>query len=164
MKNGAPAAVCDERSAVEDDAVVSADEVDVDHGQSRSLRAVLDHRAALPHLRLVEGRGVRRDDDGRSHLDNLVRRVVRVEALAPERLVVPEVLADDDAKFFPPRLEQAAALPRPEVARVVEHVVLRQQGLVGEAQKLAVAYDCRRVVELAPFGRAGRPHRADDRR
>src|SRR5205807_8413957 len=37
LKDGAPAAVGDERSAVEDDAVVAADEVDVNHGQPRRL-------------------------------------------------------------------------------------------------------------------------------
>ena len=104
-----------------------------------------NHLATLSHLAFVERRSVDRDEHLRAELDQLVGRIIRVEPFTPERLIVPEVLADRDADPPIAYLEQVEFFRWLEVARVVKHVILRQQGLVREPEQLPVSNHRRRV-------------------
>ena len=48
LQDDVAATIGDDARAVEDDAVVAADEIDEDDGQARQFRPVRDHLAALP--------------------------------------------------------------------------------------------------------------------
>ena len=61
LKNDLAARVCDDACAVEDDPVVSADEVHKDDWNLRHHRAMRNHRATLAHLAFIERRGVDRN-------------------------------------------------------------------------------------------------------
>jgi hypothetical protein len=93
-----------------------------------------DHSATLPHLAFIKRRSVYRDQHLRSQINQLVRGVVCVEAFSPECLVVPEVFTDSNTQFAAVDSKQLALARRFEIARIIEDVVFRQQGLVGKPE------------------------------
>src|SRR5207248_10759538 len=100
------ATVCDDGRAVEDDADVCADQIDEHNRQPRQARTMRDHLTTLPHLALVEGRSIDRDEHFSAEMDQLIGRIVRLESFTPERLIIPEIFADGDADLHAIVLEQ----------------------------------------------------------
>src|SRR5687768_12512673 len=98
-----------------------------------------NHVATHAHLAFIEGRRVDRHQKVRAHLNQLLRRIVLIEPLLPERLVIPEILADGNAELRLIQIEQSALTPRLEITRIVEHVILRQKRLVRETDQLPIA-------------------------
>ena len=123
-----------------------------------------NHFATAAHLAFIEGRRVDRDQQICAHLDQLSGRIVRIESLLPESLVVPEIFANGHTQISIFKLEKAPFARRFEVTRIVEHIVFRQQGLVGETEQRPVANNRGRVVQFAARRLIARPDGADDRR
>ena len=123
-----------------------------------------DHIAAELDLALVVGRRVDRNDDVGAHPDHLVGRIALVQTLFPKRLVVPEVLANDDAEFDAVNLKYPAMVRRLEITRVVENVVFGQERLVGKPQQPPVVNDRGGIIKPAAVLFVIGPDRADDRR
>ena len=114
-----------EAGAVEDQLVVSADEVDEDEGHAVATGRVDDHGLAKRDLVLLPRRRRDREDQLGPLPHQLLDRVDRVRpALAPE-LPAPDVLADGQADATAAEGEDAPLISRAEVARLVEDVVGR---------------------------------------
>jgi hypothetical protein len=154
------AGVHDERAAIEDELVLAADAVHVDHRHPVAARHLVDELAPPGGLLEVERRGVRDKQDPRArgglHLGRAVAR--------------PRVLADHDPGDGLSDAPQPVRLgARREVARLVEDLVVRQERLVVHPANLPVARQRRadRHVAVARVPRAPRRHavdRADHRR
>ncbi len=144
----AAASVEGHRPAVEDQLVVPADEVHVDHGDAPVASEPREHPSPQAGLPLGERRGRDVDDQVGPARQERLSRVVAIEtALAEEVLVVPEVLADREAD--PPAAEpdEGRGLRGLEVAHLVEDVVGREEALPGNGGGPAVPQEDRRVEQ-----------------
>src|SRR5262249_10343202 len=85
---------------------------------------------------------IRRRVDGNDHvgaeIDDLVRRVVFVKPLGPKGLVVPKILANDDAELDVADLEYPPLGRGLEISRVVKNVVLGQERLILKPKQLTI--------------------------
>ena len=126
------AAVGGERDAraVEDERIVAAHLVDINHGALMGTRQGVQHFET--HGAFFDGvrrRGDINDDAGslRHEIDDRIRLV---ELLGPEIFVVPDVFADGDAQLLAAERKNLLARRGLEIARLVEDVVGGQQHLV----------------------------------
>src|SRR6266404_2919599 len=97
-----------------------------------------NHLAANFHLAFVERRRIDRNQQARTHFNQLLSGIVGVQSLPPERLVVPEVFANRYAEPGVTEIEQTTFLPRLEITRIVENVVFGEQSFVGKSQQSSV--------------------------
>jgi hypothetical protein len=89
-------------------------------------------------------------------------RIGVVERPAPERLVVPDVLADGDRHAAAPEPQHERPVAGLEVAALVEHVVGREQPLAVEGDALAAPRRDGGVEHLAAARAPVRRERAED--
>ena len=127
------------RGAVEDQAVVSADEVAVHEGNPRAPGDPLHHAATQAIL--AERVGRRRDVDVEVEAERreLGHRIGVVERPPPECLVVPDVLADRDGHAPARDAQDERAVARLDVPALVEDVVGGEQALAVEGDALSSA-------------------------
>ncbi len=142
-----------DRVAVEDQFVVAPHLIEIEE-----VAAVLD--GFLPDQVPPHGRLLQRERTGR-HVDEEVRVLVRelahripvIQAPRPERLVVPDVLADRDAQAHALELERRHGAGRLEVAVLVEDVVGGQQRLLPAPRHAPLAAERDRVHQRLARGR-----------
>ena len=91
--------VGNDAGAVEDYSIVSAYQIYKHDWEVCHLRSMRNHRAALAHLPFIKRRGIDGDQYLCAQVDQIVRRVVRIQSVLPKRFVVPKVFADSHAKF-----------------------------------------------------------------
>src|SRR5215510_7748729 len=99
LQNDPAVAVSDYAGSVEDDAVVSTDQVNEYDRNAGGFSAMRNHGAALGHLALVEWRRVDRNENVGAEVNQFIGRIVCVESFFPKRFVVPKVFADSDTEF-----------------------------------------------------------------
>ena len=122
-------------------------------GTPRAPGDPLHHAAAQAVLAERVGRGRDVDVRGRARSGELGHRIGVVEGPLPERLVVPDVLADRDGHAPARDAQDERAVARLEVAALVEDVVGRQQALAVEGDAPSSARGDG-GVEDAPAARA----------
>ncbi len=144
LQNNIALRIGDQTRAVEDDAVVAADEIDENDRHFRQPGAVRNHLAAQFYFAFVIRRSVDRDDYFRALLNDFFGRVVVVKPVLPKSFIVPEIFADDDAD---PVLLSVAGRDLDdsvgiriglEITRVVENVVFGQKAFINEFDQFAV--------------------------
>jgi len=99
LQNDIALFVGDQARSVEDDTVVSADQIDEYYRLFLQFGTMSDHIAAEFDLSVIVRRRVDRNDNVGAHPDHLVGRIAIVQTLFPKSLVVPKILANDDAEF-----------------------------------------------------------------
>ena len=142
--------VDDEAAAVEDEVVLAADLVDVDHRRvdlARATRAQVEPRVRLALL-------VRRAVDGQQQVD------AHVSEFGDGAAVLPDVLADSDADARAVDVEHDGALAGREDAELVEDAVVGQEVLVVAGPDVSAVQHDEAVARLA-VGVVG-ADRADD--
>ncbi len=92
-----------------------------------SFAAMGDHVAAKLYLAFIIGRSIDGHDHIGTHRDHVVGRIVLIEPLFPKGLVIPKVLADDNAELDSIHLKNASLVAGLKVSRVVENIVFRKQ-------------------------------------
>jgi hypothetical protein len=119
--------------------------VHIDHGNTALGRDRLEHVVAQLNLfGAIGGRG-EVEQEIRAGLDALLHGVTRIEALRPEMLVVPDILANRDAHAETAELMDAYGAARLEIARLVKDIVEGQEDL-GVIKHYAAAHKQRRGV------------------
>ncbi len=143
------AAVHRKRGAVEHKLVLAADLIDIKKRQPRLGHARNGHLLALRALFQSEGRAVRHDKDFSAALG---------EEFGDS--VLPDILADRDAKPYPVEIDRLRHWAGGEDALFVEHAVIRQIDLI--TQRLDPAAGDKRdgVVDLPVLP----PRRPDEKR
>ena len=131
------------RQRAERDAAAARDALAA-HRERFDQRRADHHRLALVALADVEGRGV---DHGQQLGPRLLRQL--------RRLVEPRVLADQQAHAHAAGLKHAGALPRHEVATLVEHLVVGKLALRVRRDDPAVGEQRCRVVAQGHRDRPG---------
>ncbi len=154
--------VHEQAAALEDELVVAAHDVLVGDGHAVAGRHGAQHAAAQRLAAGGVGAGGDVDDEAGAGPDELGDRVALVEALGPEALVVPGVLADGQADGHAVQVEGGVLLGGLEVAHLVEDVVVRQQHLVAALDDAAVLEHRGGVGGPPAVGGGGAGEVADD--
>ena len=139
------ARIDDERTAVEHEFVLAANEIHVGDRQARSR----DRRLQRGQPRRAFVHAVRRGVDVQDHFRPGVARRDR-------RCRLPDVLADVDRQAYTAGLDDADVLAWREIALFIEHGVVRQLLLAIACDAMAIAQD-RATVVHAPAVRFGVP-------
>ena len=156
-------AVHGEAGSIEDQLVVAAHLVHVDHGLSVAPRGGAVNTPADGALAQVVGRGVDADEHLGSGREQFLDGVALIEAVLPEAAVVPGVFTNGERHRSAAQRAQILALRRAEVARFVEHVVVGQQHFALPEQNFAALNQRRPVHRLLAGFRLRAPHvTADD--
>src|SRR5262249_12827257 len=137
----------------EDEIVVAADLVHVEHGRLVFGCEAAEH--AFPQEILAHGKGRRRevDDCLCAGPGEFLDRIVVIAAAVPKVAIVPDVPGDADAESPMADLEDLRTAERLEVPILVEHVVGREQRFSESLSDLPVVQQRRGVEERTSFMR-----------
>ena len=124
--------------AIEDQFIIRADEVDLGERDFLVARHAPQHLQPRALLAVTPGRRGKVQDDFRALGDEFPDRVAPVDPVRPEILVVPDVLADGDAKPVAVERERRDVFGRLEIAVLVKHIVGRQQTFRGAPDDFAM--------------------------
>jgi hypothetical protein len=146
--SGRPVAIGHKARPVEDQLVVSADEIHEHERHVVLARGIAQHRLAQRHL----GRVPRRRGDGPDHFgtarDQLLDGIDGIRPARAPELPAPHVFADRDAHTPAAELDHAPLGGGLEVARLVEDVVGREQRLGLHVRDLAAVEQHGRVRQV----------------
>src|SRR5579863_879671 len=109
--------------AVENEAVIAANLIDVDDGDFVMAREGAQHVSAEIAFVEIVGRGRNIDKDSSSLPDQFGDGIALVEALRPKLFVVPTILANGDAELLAGVFEIGLRARGLEIAGLIENVV-----------------------------------------